>query len=306
MRTLLLNPPSFSDPVRDRREAEVHWYPVDLCRTAAVLTDSKVVDAPAHQISALECIEMAADFELVVLLTSTSEVSIDLKLAEMMKIVNPKVKVALVGPGVPVQMERSLENTAVDLVVHGEYCSAIADFANGEPHERHQAAWVTKIYQRDLDIRRYFVPYLLYPYISMGTWRAVDDVAAEIDYALRVLPEVREVFFDDYGLFEQKSRVLELCSKLRPLRFTWSCKSTVATDYETLQVMRDSGCRLVVVESPGDGFTTHCRKLGLAIHGQGLPTKSRMNRLLSFVGGPLRHVTSPGSRTTGHFTGFGV
>jgi len=36
-----------------------------------MLPDSKVVDAPPHKISVAETVEMARDFELVVLFTST-------------------------------------------------------------------------------------------------------------------------------------------------------------------------------------------------------------------------------------------
>lgn len=296
MRTLLLNPPAFSDPSRFERESDIYWYPVDLCRTAAVLADCRVVDAPPHQVSALESIELAADFELVVLLTSESGVSIDLKLVEMMKIVNPSLKVAFVGPGVSVDVERSLENTAVDYVVHGEYCSAIAAIANGMTPQEHQPAWVTKVYQRDLDIRRYRVPFLLYPYMSLSARRAADEVVAEIEHARTVFPDVREYFFDDDVFRDPKPRVLELCSRLQTLKSTWSCKTTATADFETLMAMRDSGCRLVVLE-PASGETAelprqlaeYCRKLGIEIGGQRAPIKSRLSRLFSFVGGSLRN-----------------
>jgi hypothetical protein len=244
----------------------------------------------------LESIELAADFELVVLLISGSGLSIDLKLAEMMKIVNARLKVAFVGPGVSVDVERSLENTAVDFVVRGEYCSAIAAIANCLPPEAHQSTWVTKVYQRDLNILRYRVPFLLYPYMSLRARRPADEVAAEIEYARKVFPEVREFFFDDDVFRDPKPQVLELCSRLQTLRSTWSCKTTAAAGFETLMAMRDAGCRLVVLEpSSGDTaelpqqFTEYCRKLGIGIGGQGAPIKGRLNRLFSFARGSLRN-----------------
>src|SRR5579862_655177 len=128
MRTLFLNPPSFegfdggaSSRWPATREIESYWYPVWLCYPAGMLPDSKVVDAPPHKISVARTVEMARDFELLVLFTSTLGFRIDLKIAEMMKDTNPGLKVAFVGPPVTVQPEKALENHAVDFVVRREF-----------------------------------------------------------------------------------------------------------------------------------------------------------------------------------------
>ena len=68
-----------------------------------MLPDSKVVDAPPHKISIDQTVAMANDFELLVLFTSTLGFDVDVKIAEMMKDVNPKLKVAFVGPPVTVE-----------------------------------------------------------------------------------------------------------------------------------------------------------------------------------------------------------
>src|SRR5690348_621819 len=124
MRTLFLNPPSFEGfdggagsrwPAS--REIESYWYPVWLCYPAGMLADSKVVDAPPHKISIEQTVGMAGDFELLVLYTSTPGFSVDLKIAEMMKDANPKLKVAFVGPPVTIEPEKSLlEGKAIDFV----------------------------------------------------------------------------------------------------------------------------------------------------------------------------------------------
>src|SRR5262249_34302872 len=105
MRTLFLNPPSFegfdggaSSRWPASREIESYWYPVWLCYPAGMLPDSKVVDAPPHKISIEQTVEMARDFELLVLYTSTPGFHVDVRMAEMMKDSNPKLKVAFVGP----------------------------------------------------------------------------------------------------------------------------------------------------------------------------------------------------------------
>src|SRR5258708_4924136 len=202
MRTLFLNPPSFekfdggaSSRWPATREIESYWYPVWLCYPAGMLPDSKVVDAPPHKITAVQTVEMAKDFELVVLFTSSLGFSIDLKIAEMMKDANPKLKVAFVGPPVTIGPEKALKNPAIDFIVRREFDYQIARYATGTPLEELPGAsfckngsivhnpegpaienldalpWVTKTYKRDLDISRYNVPFLHHPFISLYTSR---------------------------------------------------------------------------------------------------------------------------------------
>jgi hopanoid biosynthesis associated radical SAM protein HpnJ len=305
-----------------------------------MLPDSKVVDAPPHKVSIEQTVAMARDFELLVLFTSTPGFAIDVKMAEMMKDSNPKLKVAFVGPPVTIEPEKCLrESKAIDFVARREFDYAIADYAKGKALEEIPGVsyrrngsvvnnpeapaiedldalpWVTKVYKRDLDVRRYTVPFLLYPFLSFYTtrgcpamctfclwpqthsghrWRlrSTDDVTAEVRYALEQFPDIREIFFDDDTFNYRKERTLELCAKLKPLKFTWSCTSRVTTDYETLKAMKDAGCRLLIVgyESGeqqilknikkgatidmAERFTANCKKLGLVIHGDyiiGLP-----------------------------------
>jgi hopanoid biosynthesis associated radical SAM protein HpnJ len=351
MRTLFLNPPSFEGfdggagsrwPAA--REIESYWYPVWLCYPAGMLPDSKVVDAPPHKVSIDQTVAMASDFELLVLFTSTPGFTVDVKIAEMMKDINPKLKVAFVGPPVTVEPEKSLRaSSAIDFVVKREFDYPIADYANGKPLEEIPGVvfrknggfqsnveappienldalpWVTKVYKRDLDFRRYNVPFLLNPYLSFYTtrgcpaqctfclwpqthsghrWRlrSSTDIANECRYVQENFPGLKEIFFDDDTFNYQKARTIELCSKLKPLKMTWSCTSRVTTDYDTLKAMKDAGCRLLIVgyESGEQQilknikkgatiemarrFTANCKKLGLVIHGDfivGLPGETR-------------------------------
>src|SRR6266702_2542205 len=91
MRTLFLNPPSFEgfdggagSRWPSTREIESYWYPVWLCYPAGMLENSKVLDAPPHGVSIEQTVAMAADFELLVLFTSTPGSHVDVKIAEMM------------------------------------------------------------------------------------------------------------------------------------------------------------------------------------------------------------------------------
>jgi hopanoid biosynthesis associated radical SAM protein HpnJ len=203
MRTLFLNPPSFegfdggaSSRWPASREIESYWYPVWLTYPAGMLPDSKVVDAPPHKISIEQTVAMAADFELLVLFTSTPGFHVDVKMAEMMKDVNPKLQVAFVGPPVTVEPEKSLRaSKAIDFVVRKEFDHQIVDYANGKPLEElpgvsfrkgdgfmhnpdgpvienlDELPWASKVYRRDLDFTRYNVPFLLNPFVSIYTSR---------------------------------------------------------------------------------------------------------------------------------------
>lgn len=302
MRTLFLNPPSFegfdggaSSRWPASREIESYWYPVWLCYPAGMLPDSKVVDAPPHRISIDDTVAMAKDFELLVLFTSTPGFHVDVKIAEMMRDSNPKLQVAFVGPPVTVDPEKVLrENRAIDFIVRREFDHPITAYAKGTPlaelpnvswrrngdivhnpeggyiENLDELPWVTKVYQRDLDFRRYNVPFLLNPFISFYTsrgcpalctfclwpqthsghrWRlrSAQDVANECRWALENFPGLKEIFFDDDTFNYRKERTIQLCKELKPLNFTWSCTSRVTTDYDTLKAMKEAGCRLLIV-----------------------------------------------------------
>ena len=302
LKTLFLNPPSFENfdggagsrwPAT--REIESYWYPVWLAYPAGMLEGARLLDAPPHHVSAEETINICRDYEFLVLFTSTPGFPGDIKLVQKIKDVNPKIKIAFVGPHVSVLPEQSLKQcSAIDFVVRKEFDYAVVEYAQGKPLEeilgasyRHNGGvvhnpdrpvmqdldampHVTDIYKRDLDVTRYNVPFLLYPFVSLYTtrgcpaqctfclwpqtlsghpWRkrSTDDVAREMAKAKEYWPNVREFFFDDDTFNIQKARTIELCEKLKPLKLTWSCTSRVTTDYETLKAMKEAGCRLLIV-----------------------------------------------------------
>jgi hopanoid biosynthesis associated radical SAM protein HpnJ len=302
LKTLFLNPPSFENfdggagsrwPAT--REIESYWYPVWLAYPAGMLEGARLLDAPSHHVSAEETINIARDYELLVLFTSTPGFPGDIRLVKKIREVNPQIKIAFVGPHVSVLPERSLKDCPeIDFVVRKEFDYAVCEFAQGKPLEEilgisylkngsvvhtpdrpeiqdlDSLPHVTEIYRRDLDVTKYNVPFLLYPYVSLYTtrgcpaqctfclwpqtlsghpWRkrSTDDVAREMAKAKEFWPDVREFFFDDDTFNIQKVRTVELCAKLKPLKLTWSCTSRVTTDYETLKAMKEAGCRLLIV-----------------------------------------------------------
>ena len=302
LKTLLLNPPSFENfdggaasrwPAT--REIESYWYPVWLAYPAGMLEGSRLLDAPSHHVSAEETIKIAQDYEFLVLFTSTPGFAGDVKLSKAIKEANPGIKIAFVGPHVTVLPERTLlDYPEIDFLVRREFDYAVTDYAKGKPlADIPNVSWrdngrvvhnpdapqisdldalpdVTDVYKRDLEIRRYNVPFLLNPFVSLYTtrgcpaqctfclwpqtlsghaWRkrSTDAVAREMAKAKEYWPGVKDFFFDDDTFNIQKARTIELCEKLKPLKLTWSCTSRVTTDFETLKAMKEAGCRLLIV-----------------------------------------------------------
>jgi hopanoid biosynthesis associated radical SAM protein HpnJ len=203
LKTLLLNPPSFenfdggaSSRWPATREIESYWYPVWLTYPAGLLEGSRLLDAPPHHVSAQQTIEIAKEYEFLVLFTSTIGWQSDHELARAIKAVHPTMKICFVGPPVTTDPERALnECEAIDFICRREFEFSIIDFAEGKPlseilgvsyrlngaiqhnpdrpqnEDLDRMPWATKIYKRDLDVTRYNVPFLLHPYIALYTTR---------------------------------------------------------------------------------------------------------------------------------------
>jgi len=203
LKTLFLNPPSFENfdggagsrwPAT--REIESFWYPVWLAYPAGMLEGSRLLDAPSHHVSGEQTIEIAKQYEFLVLFTSTPGFPGDIRLATAIKAVNPKIKIAFVGPHVTVLPEKSLRDCpAIDFICRKEFDYAVTDYAKGKPlaeiagasflkdgkiihnpdapqiQNLDELPHVTEIYKRDLDITNYNVPFLLNPYVSLYTTR---------------------------------------------------------------------------------------------------------------------------------------
>src|SRR4029077_10268967 len=92
LKTLFLNPPSFENfdggagsrwPAT--REIESYGYPVWLAYPAGRLEGARLLDAPPHYVSAEQTIQIARDYEFLVLYTSTPGFPGDIRLAQKIK-----------------------------------------------------------------------------------------------------------------------------------------------------------------------------------------------------------------------------
>ena len=204
MRTLFLQAPSFDgfdggagSRYQARREIQSFWYPTWLAQPAALVENSKLIDAPPHRTTLKEVLAQVRDYDLAVLHTSTPSFDSDVKVIEAMKATNPNLKVGLIGAKVAVQSNESLMDAPiVDFVARNEFDFTIKDVADGVAwsdikglsyrnsqgvivhnedrpvmHDMDTLPFVTPVYKRDLVMENYFIGYLKHPYISFYTGR---------------------------------------------------------------------------------------------------------------------------------------
>jgi hopanoid biosynthesis associated radical SAM protein HpnJ len=204
MKTLFLQAPSFDgfdggagSRYQAKREIKSFWYPTWLAQPAALVPDSRVLDAPADELSVEQTLEIAQGYELVILHTSTPSFPTDAKFAELLKARKPGIVIGMVGAKVAVDPAGSLlASTAIDFVAREEFDYTCKEIAEGRPFAdvagisyrlpdgtvTHNSAremiedmdalpFVAPVYKRDLNIKNYFIGYLNYPYVSIYTGR---------------------------------------------------------------------------------------------------------------------------------------
>ncbi|MFT8656352.1 MAG: hopanoid biosynthesis associated radical SAM protein HpnJ [Acetobacter papayae] len=204
MRTLFLQPPTFDgfdggagSRYQARREIKSFWYPTWLAQPAALVAGSRLIDAPPARMGMEPILEDVKNRDLVILHTSTPSFAKDVQVAQMLKDVNPNLKIGMVGAKVAVQPEESmLKGAPIDFVARNEFDFTIKNIAdgmdfkdvdgitwrnkNGEIVANRDRAmiedmdslpFVTEVYKRDLRIEDYFIGYLKHPYISIYTGR---------------------------------------------------------------------------------------------------------------------------------------
>jgi hopanoid biosynthesis associated radical SAM protein HpnJ len=303
LRTLLLNPPGFLDfdggagaRYQNRREVWSNWYPIWLAYPAGMIEGARLVDAQALRLSLAQTLLVTKDYDHVVLYTSSPTLPGDAQVAAAVKAQRPDTIVGMVGPLPTVLPERTLKDApAVDYVCRNEFDYSVKEIAEGaalsdvrgivyhtgaatyqhtpaRPVDENLDAlpWVTRVYKRDLDIEKYNIPWMHWPYASIYTtrgcpaqctfclWpqttsghryrkRSVDDVIAEMTWAKDNLRAVREFFFDDDTFSFEKERTREIARRLKPLGITWGGNARGNLDYETLRTMKEGGARNLVV-----------------------------------------------------------
>jgi len=318
MSALFLSPPSFDGfdggagaRYQARREVTSYWYPTWLAQPAALVPGSKLLDCPPHNIGVEECLRIAKDYDHVIINTSTPSLKNDCKVAEAIKDAKPSTKIGFIGAHAMVLPTETLKaSRAIDWVGRKEFDFTCKEVAEGRDlatitglsykdkdgkikhnPEREMIAdmdtlpWVADVYKRDLEIEKYFIGYLMHPYVSLYTgrgcpaqctfclWpqtigghkyrvRSPQNVADEMFYMKKLFPQVREFFFDDDTFTANLPRAREIAKKLGSLGTPWSCNSRANLDYDTIKSFKDNGLRLFLVgyESGNDETLTRIKK----------------------------------------------
>ena len=141
LRTLFLQAPSFDgfdggagSRYQAKREIKSFWYPTWLAQPAALVENSRLIDAPPHKQSLADILPLAKDFDLVVLHTSTPSFKSDVATVAALKGVNPNIKAGLIGAKVAVEPDISLQDAPeIDFVARNEFDFTIKDVADDAP-----------------------------------------------------------------------------------------------------------------------------------------------------------------------------
>ncbi|PLZ04502.1 hopanoid biosynthesis associated radical SAM protein HpnJ [Burkholderia sp. WAC0059] len=204
MKTLFLQAPSYDgfdggagSRYQAKREIRSFWYPTWLAQPAALVPDSRVLDAPADGLSVEETLAICKDYDLVVIHTSTPSFPTDAMFAQDIKKTKPSTLIGMVGAKVAVDPVNSLlASDAIDFVCREEFDYTCREIAEGKPfaevlginyrakdgsiettgprpmiENMDELPFVAPVYKRDLKIGNYFIGYLNYPYVSIYTGR---------------------------------------------------------------------------------------------------------------------------------------
>jgi radical SAM superfamily enzyme YgiQ (UPF0313 family) len=199
------------------------------------------------------------------------------------------------------------------------------------PAQIEEFPFVTDVYSRHLTIRNYYQSPHLHPFIDLFTgrscsynkcsfcmWpftinknapyrtRSIENVIEELKFVKKKLPFVKEIFIQDDTLPKDRARELSNAILESGLDIIWSCYSRATLDYDTLSLMKKSGCRALhvgyesadprILQISNKGitpegafrFTNDVHKAGLQIHADfmiGLPgeTPESIRKTISFA-----------------------
>lgn len=317
-KVFFLNPPSYEgfdggagSRYQAKREVLSFWYPTWLAQTAALCPGSRLLDAPVENKTIADTVAELQGYDMLVIYTSTPGFPNDARLAQEVHDTYPNMIIGMVGPHCTVLPQETLEQCpSLNFVTRKEFDYTIVDIAEGKnfadiagisyrddqgniihnpdraPIEDMDALpSVLDVYKRDLSIEKYFIGYLLHPYLSVYTgrgcparctfclWpqtiggrtyrtRSVESVINEMKRAKEMFPEVKEFFFDDDTFTANFSRAEEIARGLKELGITWSCSSRANVPEKTLAVMKECGlrCIMVGVESGNDEILKNIHK----------------------------------------------
>lgn len=286
------------------------YYPMWLAYATGVLEETgfnvKLIDAPARNYGLDFINDFVKDFRprLAVIDTSTPSIYNDIHVLEEIKQASPYTLCVLVGRHVSALPEETMQfSSAIDGVVMGEYDYVVRDLAtalrdgndlgsvkglmwrdeNGQLiknehnmpliEDLDELPFVSRVYERHLNIEDYFYGHSRHPIIVTVTGRGCphrcfyccypqtmygcklrlrspESVAKEFIYIRDNFPQVKEIMIEDDTLTVSKKHALRFAEELIRIgnKIPWSANSRAdVTDLHLLKKLRKAGCRLLCV-----------------------------------------------------------
>src|SRR4030043_222058 len=135
-----------------------------------------------------------------------------------------------------------------------------------------QFPFVSEVYKKFLKVENYFYSITQYPEITIVTGRGCphhctycvypqvmyghqyrhrspENVVAEFVYIKENFPQVKEVFIEDDTFTVNRAYCRKVCELLKKehVNLPWTANSRADIDFETLKIMKESGCRLLCI-----------------------------------------------------------
>ncbi len=317
-KVLFLNPPYKRGFSRSSRFPSVTrsgtlYYPIWLSYAAGYLekegTEIKLVDAIADRMSIYDVIKIVSDFKPDIIVTDVSYESLDsdIKSVELLKNHYPDSIYLLSGCHTTARPDQALEmSNNIDAVFIGEYENTLLEICKGMDFSKisgiafenskgkiivnkqrnivkklDNIPFVSGVYKKHLNIKRYNYGITLFPVVSILTsrgcpfkcdfclWpktitkgkvrtRSPENIAEEFAYIKKEMPYIREVFIEDDTFNYNKKRIAEICEALIRGRnkIKWTCNVRSDLGYNEMVLMKRAGCRMLVV-----GFESGSQKV---------------------------------------------
>jgi anaerobic magnesium-protoporphyrin IX monomethyl ester cyclase len=324
-RVLMLMPPFVKGWMRNGRWDGITisgtmWYPIFLAEATGLLESKghtvKLLDAQVDNLTKEQVYDIAKEFKPDLTVVSFSMKSLDNDVQITAKISEvTDCDTVFVGYASSFDPPKVLSmSPRVNKIIKGEYDFGILDLANKVPtaeikglvwkdlyglHENQprepitaeqfeQYPFVTSVYKRHLNMKKYYLSGHLDPYVDLFTgrgcaygvcsfcsWpatmyggigckyrkRSIGKVMDELRYIKEELPFVKDVFFQDDTMPTDRAREISEAILESHLKIRWSCYSRAEKDYETMKLMHRAGCYLMET-----GFESSNQKVLDGIH----------------------------------------
>lgn len=294
-RVLLINPQFIENYIHSARWDSISysgscWYPIFLSYCCGNLEqhghECKLVDAEAENLTDNDVLDIGYEFkpDYTVMYITERGLNANLKLADNIKY-QFNSKIIFVGPWCSLIPDKILEDKVVDFVIDGEFEYAVLDIVEDRPKEMkgkrgyilaprltskqlNELPWVTKVYQKHLNLKNYRVSSIAHPYVDVFTsrrcywgkcafclWpvtiqaeggyveRNIKDVLDEIEWAWKNLG-IKEVFIQDDTIHPKRAKELSEGLLKGGLKIKWACyaRGDLLLTQEIIDLMAKSGC----------------------------------------------------------------